>query len=331
MEAAQKAKDLLKDKKNLIKVATEARNVGLGVQKMIGENEAIRSEVQRLADKLLEGQKLAEAQEKERVELAKKLEAVKDEFRDIAEARKEKEIALERRCKEALAVLNASKAELAQQVESLEVQLEAKNIQESVMWETEEQRKRAELVYLEGQISDIAIKIEQLRFQSRQFLKTKEREQNELKKQWDEKMSEREKLASEMESLKSESKEKENEVRRLKEQIKSLEQDEKIVNFEVDCIYRDKKYGLPKPGSYNDRTKVCTDSGSTRKRDEVDDQLDEVVSQAKDKLRQMSKVISLMAQIDHQVSRRPLTETDSVDIETMRSQAGQIIRDIFSS
>ena len=336
-DAVARAKEARQEVKHLKVIKQETESECEAVKNVIEQNERIKQDVDALANRLAAEENVSlEAQEFKK-DLLKKLEGAKIEFSKLVNKKGQKEKALEERCNEALRVLSSTRDELKQQVESLETQMETKKLQETISIETENQRYKAEGSLLDGQLKDYDIKMEQLKFHSRQYMQEKEKEQALIKQQWDQLQKERDRLAQTLEELKQEDKDKEDQIRRLKERIKGLEQDENIVNFDIECKLRNEKYGLSnRKAAKSEATRADYDSplaspSNKESSDDIDKQLDEVVCQAKAKLRRMAEVVGMMLEMNN-IQQSGTGEPGSVqsrDVETIRSNVGQIIREIF--
>ena len=249
------------------------------VNEILGQNSALRRILDQFDEALQEQTYYKQTEEARRAVLLKELDVVKAEFQDLVARRQAKENALEARCKESLNVLASTRENLRNQIDSLEVQLQTRKLQDDVNLQTLTAAHNSALTKLEAERGDMNIKIEQLRFASKQFIREKEREHDEIKREWDSVMKRREDLLIRLDELRKGENDRLGEIRRLKEEKVQAEQGERVRLFNIECQIRNKKYSLEERAV--EQRVMEKGSGAKSEATRDDEDIDEILTSRK--------------------------------------------------
>ena len=303
------------------------------VNEILGQNSALRRILDQFDEALQEQTYYKQTEEARRAVLLKELDVVKAEFQDLVARRQAKENALEARCKESLNVLASTRENLRNQIDSLEVQLQTRKLQDDVNLQTLTAAHNSALTKLEAERGDMNIKIEQLRFASKQFIREKEREHDEIKREWDSVMKRREDLLIRLDELRKGENDRLGEIRRLKEEKVQAEQGERVRLFDIECQIRNKKYSLEEKaveqrvmekgsGAKSEATRDDEDIDEGEySGDSVERKLEGVVRRARQKFTQMHGIVELLGELT-----KPGTEREKA---ALRSQAAKLMNTLL--
>lgn len=237
-----------------------------------------------------------------------------------------RETKLGENCSQSLSLLKNSRDALAKEVERLELQSQTNNIQKSLDRAISEQGSRGELLMLEQQLKAFDIRLEALKFNSKSFIKQKEREYDEIREQWSQLMAERERRLQELEEQKKGEGEKRKAILNLRSELKMVGHRAKLSEFEMECQQRNRRYGLSSSGKKTDRTGI---EEPEEEQAELDKQIGLVVAEAKDKLRQMEEVVRLVAAVAPGGTQCKGSRPSRESLESTRHMANTMLSNIL--
>ena len=279
----------------------EIKNDNEDVRLVMEENEEMEKDIGGLIKRMEECQEVKRREGQKRQELLEKMDGLRVKLNESLLRRDDKEEKVRQKCGETVRILERARDEKKKQLEYIEMQLEMKKVKESVLIDCDSQQESIELVRMENEIKSMDIKLEQLKYASKEYVKEKEREYERIKGEWSEMMEDRARKLDVLEREKEVEKERATRLRRMKEQLKYVEQEEEMHRFDIECEIRNRKYGIGEtlatentgPNQDGDGNEEMESSS----RGKVDEQYQMIVEESKEKLGKMHKLVTTLFEI----------------------------------